>query len=68
MLFIFLNCRKLKHMKSFIFLSVLSFCFIQLNAQDPAAIVKKLDDEKVKYFQKIIIGYILIQKNCFLIE
>ena len=38
-------------MKSFIFLSVLSFCFIQLNAQDPAAIVKKLDDEKVKYFQ-----------------
>jgi aminobenzoyl-glutamate utilization protein B len=51
MLFIFLNCRKLKHMKSFIFLSVLSFCFIQLNAQDPAAIVKKLDDEKVKYFQ-----------------
>ncbi|MBP7931457.1 MAG: amidohydrolase [Chitinophagaceae bacterium] len=51
MLFIFLNCRKLKHMKSFIFLTALSFCFIQLNAQDPAVIVKKLDAEKSKYFQ-----------------
>ena len=36
-------------MKSFLLLTAFSFCFFQLNAQDPAVIIKKLDDDKSKY-------------------
>ena len=36
-------------MKSFLYFIALSFCFLHLNAHDPAFLTKKLDDEKAKY-------------------